>query len=427
MLFIFRHLIALVALMLSASTGWTATYSVSSEAGGSADFQTLSAALSSGQIKAGDTISLAPGPHGRVEIVGAQFDTPVTITTDAKNPAHLDTLRVLNSRNLTFENMQVWPRQDESDNDWLVYAEFGTDRITFRNLDIRSTRTAGRYRNWSKSDWFRWRKAGVRLLGDNGALLNSRVTGVSFGVSVFGVNGRVIGNQINGFSADAMRGIGDNGLFAANQVRDCVKIDDNHDDGFQSWSLDAGGTPGNGVRRNVTLENNMILEWTGSSSHPLRCELQGIGLYDGLYQGFVIRNNVISVTAWHGISGSGLIDSVIANNTLVNRDGPSQEKPWIGIFTHKDGRPSRNVTVANNMTARINIDGPSKPSTNLINNAIIPYPARELVDPYNGDFRPKPGSRLVGAADLNHATVKDMFGAQRKLGNGPDIGAIEAP
>ena len=67
---------------------------------------------------------------------------------------------------------------------------------------------------------------------------------VRFGISVGGASARIQNNLVDGFSADGLRGLGDDGLFEYNRVQNNLiqdPPDANHDDGFQSWSVGPGG------------------------------------------------------------------------------------------------------------------------------------------------------------------------------------------
>ena len=61
------------------------------------------------------------------------------------------------------------------------------------------------------------------------------------------------------------------------------------------------------------------MEWRGRDAPDLACSLQGIGLFDGMYEGLNIRNNLVVVSAYHGINAGGALDSVVVNNTIINR------------------------------------------------------------------------------------------------------------
>ena len=265
---------------------------------------------------------------------------------------------------------------------------------------------------------------GVYLRGPDNALIGSTVTGTAFAISTTGPRARVIANRILGFSGDAIRGLGDEGVFRGNWVQDAVSINGNHDDAFQSWSTGPNG-PGSGIVQGVTLEDNVFLEWASPLESPLRGHLQGIGLFDGPYTDVVIRNNIIAVTAYHGIAVSGGLNVTIENNTVFNPLRPGRTEPWISVGPHKDGRPPEDVVVANNMMPRLRLGDVPDSQKTVSQNVVSLYPAQLLEAPYAGDFRPRAESPLLGAGDPAFSPPQDQAGVPRPAA--PAIGALERP
>ena len=112
--------------------------------------------------------------------------------------------------------------------------------------------------------------------------------------------------------------------------------DSNHDDGFQSWSVGAGGV-GTGEVRGVTLRGNVFINYL-DPSHPLRSTMQAIGCYDGLFVGWVVENNVVITDHWHGISFYGMRDSRIVNNTVIDVE-PGVARAALDHGDGPQGRP----------------------------------------------------------------------------------------
>ena len=129
--------------------------------------------------------------------------------------------------------------------------------------------------------------------------------------------------------------------------------DDNHDDGFQSWSVGPGGV-GTGEVRDVVLRGNRIVN-NLNPSHPLHATLQGIGCFDGLFE-WLVENNVVVTDHWHGISLYGAIGGRIVNNTVLDLNGLSPGPPWI-MLNSSNGTPSSGVLVRNNLATDYAISG----------------------------------------------------------------------
>ena len=419
----------MAALLFIPLQAFGATYFVSpngSDAGdGSRErpYGSVSAALAGGAVHAGDTLSLLPGKYGALKVANARFATPVTITSAPGGRARFDAIEVANSKNIIFDKLDVWPDRPNPEALFLVRSLTNAPKITFRNLDVRSSAKAKSYGNWRRREWNLAKTSGIFAQGDDNEISHSVVTGVYHGLMIEGRGSRLLNNKVYGISGDGMRALGDNSLVRGNWVQDCVTIDGNHADGFQTWSRGPGGAANQGTVRGLTIENNVIIEWLGSKRIGPECNMQGIFL-GGYLEDLTIRNNVVSVSAYHGITGYGITDGKIINNTLTNNRGPSSKQPWIGVWGYKD-RGSKRVTVANNVAPYFNVSGGIDGTSPRLRNVLLRYPTQELRDPFGGDFRPKMGSSLIDAANPLVAPPFDLDGTKRPLGKAPDLGAYE--
>ncbi len=262
---------------------------------------------------------------------------------------------------------------------------------------------------------------GFYLDGSHFIVRNNTVTGVLNGIQALGSDILVQNNVIDGFIQDGMDWAGSNSTFRGNLVKNVVETTFGfHSDGFQSFT---GG--GGAAYSGLTLENNTIIEWTYDLSSPLRGGLQGIGMFDGWYDNLIIRNNVVVTDMGHGISVYGTHNATIVNNTVVSISGMPAKWPWIMVTTLKDGSPSQNVLVANNVAMAMSV--PSDPVTNIVatNNSVIVDPALAFKDVKNFNYRPTPASGFLDSADRAYAPRTDILGAARPFGIGPDRGAYE--
>lgn len=382
-------------------------------------FPTVWKAIRSGLVSGGDRVILRDGTHGTIKIVNAAFDPPVQIIAETPGKAHADGIIVQGGHGLRFSGLSVWPQVPNTRPRNIVSTDKTAADVGFDAMDIRGAPDApDRYMSWSLDEWMTdWRANGVRLDGPDNTINNSRVTGVAFGITTTGDRARVTGNRIEGFSGDGMRGLGDGSVFTGNRVENSFKVDDNHDDGFQSWATKPDGD-GRKTVRDMVIENNTIIEWTGSANHPLHGKLQGIGLFDGIYRNFTIRNNLIIINAYHGIALYAGADSVIANNTVVNVSGGSADYPWILLRDNRNGWEAGETQVFNNVAMSYkSIANP------LQRNAVAQFPAQYFRDAARLDFRPKAGGPLIDSGRAEGAPTTDMTGRPR---NGrPDLGAFE--
>ncbi len=419
----------LFSLFLLTSSALAATYHIAPGANSDGDgskstpWPSLDIALRSGKIRGGDEILLQSGNYGFIQIAGAKFSSPVLIAAAPNAKVRVERIQVRSSKNITFRDLLVWPQNPTSDIQFLIRTSRDSPNIIFNRIDVRSAEDAGNYRRWNKSTWRARQVNGILAEGPNSEVSNSLLRGLYHAVSVKGKGSRILNNRILGYSGDGARALGDNSLVRGNIIQDCVKIDGNHDDAFMTWSLGANGKVGAGTINGLVIENNLIEEWTGRKNHPFICELQGIFL-GGYLNDLVIQNNVVSVSAFHGITAYGVTRGKIVNNTLVNSRGPSKTQPWIGLWGHVD-RGSTQVTVANNIAPVFKVT--TLPSYNLrqFRNVVVTNPEQQLRAPFKGDYRPANGSALIDGADAQYAPARDIDGTTRTLGSSADIGAYE--
>jgi hypothetical protein len=401
-----------------AADHYVAAGSTGGDGSEAAPWPSLKAAFNSGKLAGGDRVVLAKGSYGEAAVAGQHFDPPLTITSATGVRAHFDRLRVNDSSGLVFRDLDIWPLKPAGRHQTLVTASKDSHHITFDRLDIRGGPAALDYYAWTAEDWLTtWRSSGVILAGPDMTLSNSMLTAVANGIGAQGARGQVIGNEVRGFSMDGMRAYGEGTVLRGNTVRDCINVDDNHDDGFQSWAKN-GGAPA--VVRDITLDGNRIFEWTGPADHPLRGPLQGIGLFKGPYHGFVIENNLIVVRSVHGITlydGSG---SRVVNNTVIGLEEYGN-KASIIEKREKAGDQPENL-FANNLVTGLKV-GQGQGRSN--GNRVIKNADHIFENPAAFDYRLRADSALLGTADPAYAPEHDLTGLQRSGKRGTDPGAIQ--
>lgn len=326
----------------------------------------------SGSIAPGDRIVLGPGRHGSVEIVDLQFDKPVTLEADRGKRPILDRLEIRKGAGWRIEGLVVIPGRGDIDHAALVSIKQGQDIV----LDRLTVASAENSNGWTAEAWRRKARTGINVSGRDITIRNSLIRNVKYGISSNADGARIENNTIELFSGDGIRGLGDDSSYIGNTIDTCIAAgDDHHDDGFQSWSTDSAGRPGRGEVRNVRVEGNLIK----NGNHPLTCTLQGIGLFDGIYEDWIIRGNTVIVDHWHGITVMGAIRVKVLENTVVdanhNRPGP----PWVTITAHKDGRLSVDSIIAHNVFqpwagGRNSRFSQPQPGVQLYGNRTVPTP-----------------------------------------------------
>ncbi|MGH8173832.1 MAG: right-handed parallel beta-helix repeat-containing protein, partial [Rhodanobacteraceae bacterium] len=313
-------------------------------------------------VHAGDTLWLRAGFHGDIQIEHAYNTAPITIAAAAGQTPHVRSLTVQAAQNWIVRGLSISPSYaavnesigmvEVSDHNY-----FGpTFDIEVADCDVFSVDDAS---SWGADEWVNLASSGVGVGASRVSIHDNRLRNVRFGISVDGADASIRRNLIDGFSADGLRGLGDNGLFEYNTIQN-NKIGDpddgNHDDGFQSWSIGEDGQVGTGQVTGVTLRGNLFINATDPND-PLRSSMQGIGCFDGFFENWVVENNVVITDHWHGISFYGMRDSRIVNNSVIDLDEGQPGPPWIMVTDHKDGTPSENVIVRNNLATDFSFEG----------------------------------------------------------------------
>lgn len=181
----------------------------------------------------------------------------------------------------------------------------------------------------------------------NNAILNSGV-----GVTLDGDGILFTQNTIDCFYNDGLDFTANNLVISKNRISNHYghMPNTNHNDGIQGWKLD--GTVG----MNVTIDSNAVLISTDEyESMPLVASnvgqdyMQGISLFDGVWQNINVRQNVVVCCAYHGISFYGTSDLTIENNVVLTRTTDPKIHAWIGAFASKAGVVPSNVQINGNV------------------------------------------------------------------------------
>ncbi len=378
-------------------------------------------------VRAGDMLWLRNGYHGDLVIEHMYNAAPITIAAAAGQTPHLRSVRVQAAQNWILRGLSISPSYATANAQITMVAisdhsYFGPAwDIELADSDLFSVADAS---TWGAAEWVDLASSGIDIGADRISVHDNRLRNVRFGIGVGGADARVQRNLIDGFSADGLRGLGDRGLFEYNRVQN-VKIGDppdaNHDDGFQSWSVGPGGV-GTGEVTGVVLRGNVFINSTDPND-PLRNSMQGIGCFDGFFVGWVVENNIVITDHWHGISFYGVRDSRIVNNTVIDMNDVSPGPPWIMVHAHKDGTPSANVVVRNNLATDYSLDG-----TNLVSDHNLEFTMQNAgalfaAPPY--DLHLLAGTAAVDSGSADLAPVVDIEGVPRPQGAGYDLGAYE--
>jgi parallel beta-helix repeat protein len=379
--------------------------------------------LLGGTVKAGATVLLRNGYHGDPMITGGNYAQPITIAAESGHTPLLRRLRANNTQGFVFRGLSISPSHAPTyATVTMVDFQGSSSRITLENSQIFSVNDAT---SWAAADWVNRASSGVQVSGTQITIRGNHLRNVRFGISVSGTNAMIDRNTVENFSADGLRGLGNDGTFQYNVVKNSYaddSVDANHDDGFQSWST-LNGSVGAGEVRGIVLRGNTIINFE-NPNQPLKGTLQGIGCFDGFFVDWVVENNVVITNHWHGISLYGVRNSRVVNNTVIDNNSASPGPPWIMVTAHKDGRPSDGVTVRNNLATDYDVTG-----TNITQDHNTTLTAGNLatffVNPGTFDLHLKAGAPAIDTGSATLAPAADRDGVTRPQGVGIDLGAYE--
>ena len=377
-----------------------------------------------GVINEGDTLILNSGFHGDISIKNIINSKKIEIKAGLNQKPVIGTLSVIGSRHWIFEGLTIDFSQSKlvrPRGDYLVFIEnhkfFGpASDIEINNNKIFSDTDAN---EWSAEDWKIFAFGGIRANANNISIKRNSVTNTSFGISGEGKNTVIKKNRIFNFSGDAIRALGDNSIVESNIVANSIKVDDNHDDGFQSWAPNSEK-----ALNNLIIRNNVFYTKCNHPNEALLSNYQGIGLFDGFYNNVVIENNILYLNHWHAITILGGNNVTIMHNTIVDPNPNDEMDPWIKVAAHKNGQVGTENSIYNNIS-KVIFD---QPGVDYKNNIFIQPDDYTNVfqDHKSFDFRIKDNSIVVDRGSSNNTVLLHNFDIEsNQRDNYPDLGAIE--
>lgn len=328
----------------------------------SAPWKTLGAVLNeAGQkIKPGSIVFLKTGYHGELNFWG-QNDKMVYVVAQSFNTPTTKNITFSFTSHWSVSGLEISPQvNNELNNLPLAVIYGGCEFINIKNCYLYSFEDQSRWN--TNQEWYAYSGNGIISTGNHCAFRNNLLKNTWFSTELKGDDQEFSYNIIDCFGADAMRGIADNLKFEYNQVKNAVVFDyddpirPQHDDAFQSWTF-------NLPRKNYIIRGNQIAD-ISNPNLKLPSEItQGIVIFDGFAEDWVIENNLVVLHHAHGIAMYGAKNCKIINNTVVKnpflRFNPTH-LPWIRINPTKStagGVPSSANLVQNNFMHSYQTDG----------------------------------------------------------------------
>ncbi len=371
-------------------------------------------------LSGGDSLLLLNGHHGSVS-ARCSFDSPIVIAPYSDHHPTLTRIRFTSAVNIHLTGVTISPEFAGYDKMTLVAISSSASHITVENCKAFSVADNS---EWSAHDWSQNSCTGAAMDGSQNVIRNCHFLNVKHGILVEAEaeHNLISENIVENFAADGMRSIGSFNTFEYNTVKNCYNVDDNHDDGFQSYSYGPDGV-GKTTVRGIVLRGNTIINHT-DENQPFKGPLQGIGCFDGMYEDWVVENNVIIVDHWHGIALYGARNCRIINNTVIDLTPDEPGPAWIRITAHKNGTPSTDNIVRNNLTTDLSLD---RNIGEIDHNLVIAYDSYDdyFVNAGEFDLRLVAGCPAIDAGSAEQAPDVDLREFPRPQGQAIDVGAFE--
>lgn len=326
-------------------------------------------------VKGGDKLILKNGYHGYINLQSFMFEDWLTISGAENEIPILSQFKIIGAfKNIYLKDLTIikesydgalnyWEAEEINRNSgsclYLASNDFW-GKGSYAKIKGLTLKTTNNVSLWTKDDWVQKSASGIGLRSvENIEIIDCKIENIRHGITIEynSDHSKAINNTIKNFCGDGSRVISNDVFFAYNTISGCLKVDDNHDDGIQSYSRGEDNSPGTGIISNVTIRGNLIIG-IDDKNNPLAGSPQGIGCFDGFFDNWVVENNVVISNTYHGISFYGMRNSKILNNTVIDQVPGDNVSPWIRITDHKNGTPSENCTVANNLvSSSISISG----------------------------------------------------------------------
>lgn len=370
-------------------------------------------------VQPGDTIVLREGIHGEINAQNYHNSDYITIMAASNHSPRLVRISFDNCSKWILRGVQISASFSQHyKKQTLIYLSKKSFQCIIEHCTAFSVTDIS---SWSKEDWNSKSCNGIEIWGQDNNVVYNTFRNVNFAITCAGNDNLVSHNNVINFSGDGIRGLGNSCIYQYNTIKNSYAVNSNHDDGFQSWSVGEDGKVGTGVVKDVVLRGNIIINYE-DPNQPHKGQLQGIGCFDGMFENWIVENNVVCVDHYHGISLYGATKCVIVNNTVVDIEAQRPGDTWVMIENHKNGTASKECIVKNNLCTALNIKSHDVEKTH---NIIVGKYDDFFIGFSRYDFHLKKGCAAVDAGDSANAPSIDIEGTARPNGNGCDVGAYE--
>lgn len=258
----------------------------------------LTAALKN--AKGGETIELAAGDYGALDLTGMTFASNVTITSaNSANPAEVDKIDLSGAANVTIDGLHVNSSSD-GDAGSKVVKIVDAKNVSVVNCEVNATVDGTADYNDYQGHY------GIFVQGSSNIVVdNNDVHDVRDGVTVMSSsNVQVSENDFDYLGHDTIKIIYTKGVLIENNTgpQHLFAAPGAHKDFIQF---------GGGNSSDIVIRGNVYLAGNNPS-------VQGIFMDDATYTNVLIENNIIYTGMVRGISISSGSGITVKNNTVLN-------------------------------------------------------------------------------------------------------------
>lgn len=306
------------------------------------------------RVKAGDVVFLKSGDHGDLIINNVGDHTAlVNVMPEAGAQISLNRLVINTCTNLIFNGKGKTTIRTKG----AVLADVPLASILGGQGNVLQwcyIQSAASRVGWQPAQWLKARD-GVLVTGDDCKVNNNTLKNVRTGVTLRGWGSDAMSNSMDGFCVDGIRMLADYTTASDNTIMHSFTGNpSNHNDAIQLWSA-AAANPAEGILNGVIIQRNRI--YNRSRDPGGMRDMQGIGCFDGVIRRALIRDNLVQVDHYHGITLGVAEYCTISGNTVIGSDPSSVRQPWIMIATTKTTRQSWKNTVSNNKAMDFKLTG----------------------------------------------------------------------
>ncbi len=402
-----------------------ATGSMSNDGSESSPWSTLFDVFEAGKsFEAGDIIYLLDGLHGNVSVTGINTDYVTIQALDGHTPK-LQSLKFIGASYWHVKGVEVSREYivDGVTNSRLVYMDANSPYNIVEDSKIFITETLPA----TAAEFNAVLVDGVKTLSDYTTVKNCNIINVGYGVQLTNTSYNLIeNNTINGVGMDGIQGQGSYNVIQYNNISTSYKLNTNHDDAIQFYTVGDDGLAGHGTSVGNEIRGNILYSdpnLPASFEHPFD---GGLACFDGMYEDYIVENNIIVTNTYNGLVLYGAVNCKVVNNTVIDPDNSGENSLWIQIDNHKEGTASSSNFVANNLCTYLDVDASM---ATVLNNLVISTDeySRFFMDFDNLDLHLKPGCEaLDSGTDAEGVPSIDIEGNARPFLDAYDIGAYES-